>query len=245
MKAYIDVPDSLSDIKLRQYQKFVKETKDNEDTDFIQNKIIEIFCNVRASDVKKIKYTDIKKISDRINKLFEEKPALVRNFNLYGVNYYFIPNLDEISLGEYIDIDTYISDWDNIHIAMNVLYRPLKQKLKEKYLIEDYNENNNTVLQDMPLDAVMSSIFFFLSFRERLTESYSELFTEQSGDTTSSRSNFSKKWGWYHSLYALTKGDITKLEEVTGLNVHKCLMMLAYISDKNDMEAKQIKSKLK
>lgn len=161
MKAYIDVPDSLSDIKLRQYQKFVKETKDNEDTDFIQNKIIEIFCNVRASDVKKIKYTDIKKISDRINKLFEEKPALVRNFNLYGVNYYFIPNLDEISLGEYIDIDTYISDWDNIHIAMNVLYRPLKQKLKEKYLIEDYNENNNTVLQDMPLDAVMSSIFFF------------------------------------------------------------------------------------
>ena len=161
MKAYIDVPDSLSDIKLRQYQKFVKETKDNEDTDFIQNKIIEIFCNVRATDVKKIKYTDIKKISDRINKLFEEKPALVRNFNLYGVNYYFIPNLDEISLGEYIDIDTYISDWDNIHIAMNVLYRPLKQKLKEKYLIEDYNENNNTVLQDMPLDAVMSSIFFF------------------------------------------------------------------------------------
>lgn len=161
MKAYIDVPDSLSDIKLRQYQKFVKETKDNEDTDFIQNKIIETFCNVRASDVKKIKYTDIKKISNRINKLFEEKPALVRNFNLYGVNYYFIPNLDEISLGEYIDIDTYISEWDNIHIAMNVLYRPLKQKLKEKYLIEDYNENNNTVLQDMPLDAVMSSIFFF------------------------------------------------------------------------------------
>lgn len=161
MKAYIDVPDKLSDIKLRQYQKFVKETKDNEDTDFIQNKIIETFCNVRASDVKKIKYTDIKKISNRINKLFEEKPALVRNFNLYGVNYYFIPNLDEISLGEYIDIDTYISDWDNIHIAMNVLYRPLKQKLKEKYLIEDYNENNNTVLQDMPLDAVMSSIFFF------------------------------------------------------------------------------------
>lgn len=161
MKAYIDVPDSLSDIKLRQYQKFVKETKDNEDTDFIQNKIIEIFCNVRANDVKKIKYTDVKKISDRINKLFEEKPALVRNFNLYAVNYYFIPNLDEISLGEYIDIDTYISDWDNIHIAMNVLYRPLKQKLKEKYLIEDYNENNNTVLQDMPLDAVMSSIFFF------------------------------------------------------------------------------------
>jgi hypothetical protein len=216
MKAYIDVPDSLSDIKLRQYQKFVKETKDNEDTDFIQNKIIEIFCNVRASDVKKIKYTDIKKISNRINKLFEEKPALVRNFNLYGVNYYFIPNLDDISLGEYIDIDTYISEWDNIHIAMNVLYRPLKQKLKEKYLIEDYNENNNTVLQDMPLDAVMSSIFFF-----------------------------------YHLGNDLLKVIVNylqnnqKLEEVTGLNVHKCLMMLAYISDKNDMEAKQIKSKLK
>jgi hypothetical protein len=42
-------------------------------------------------------------------------------------------------LGEYIDLDTYMGKWESIQIAMNVLYRPIKQKLGKKYLIEDYN----------------------------------------------------------------------------------------------------------
>ena len=39
-----------------------------------------------------------------------------------GVEYGFIPNLDDMSFGEYVDLDTYIGDWQNIHRAMAVLY---------------------------------------------------------------------------------------------------------------------------
>jgi len=50
----------------------------------------------------------------------------------------FIPNLDDITNGEYVDLDTYIPDWDEMHKAMAVLFRPVIQNLKDKYIIEDY-----------------------------------------------------------------------------------------------------------
>ena len=50
----------------------------------------------------------------------------------------FIPKLDDISLGEYIDIETNISDWQKMHKAMAVLYRPVNFKLGNKYGIAPY-----------------------------------------------------------------------------------------------------------
>ncbi len=88
-------------------------------------------------------------------------------------------------------------------------------------------------------------LLFFLSFRHRLIENYDELFGEQGGETTSSRAGFSKKWGWYSSLYGLAAGDITRFENITKLGMHQCLMMLAFMKDKNELESKQIKSKFK
>jgi len=64
---------------------------------------------------------------------------------------------------EYIDLDTYTGDYENIEVAMNVLYRPLVTKLKNKYLIEDYNPDTKEQMLDMPMDAVISSMFFFLN----------------------------------------------------------------------------------
>ena len=65
-----------------------------------------------------------------------------------------------MTLGEYIDVDTFIGDWENIHTAMNVLYRPIKQRSGGKYLIEDYNTDTKEQMLDMPLEAVISSVFF-------------------------------------------------------------------------------------
>jgi len=82
---------------------------------------------------------------------------------------------------------------------------------------------------------------FFLSFRDRLIDNYPELFTKQGGAEFSAISQFSTKWGWYESIYTLAKGDITRIEHITELNVHKCFMMLAFIKEKNELEMKQIK----
>ena len=162
MKVEIQIPSSLSEITLEQYQKFAKlNTDENQDSSFLMHKTVEIFCDLNLRDIAKIKYIYVQEILNDINKLFESKQDLIPTFRLKGVDYGFVPVLDDMTLGEYIDLDTFIGDWDNIEKAMNVLYRPITNKYKHKYSIEDYNVEPNINLLNMPMDAVTSSIFFF------------------------------------------------------------------------------------
>lgn len=161
MKANINVPTELNEITLKQYQKFLKVQDSKQNNTFLQTKMIEIFCNVKMQDALNIKLSDADRISSLISKMFDQKPDLVKSFWLNNVEYGFVPDLDEITLGEYIDLDTYMGEWENIQIAMNVLYRPIKQKLGEKYLIEEYDPDTKDKLINMPMDAVFGSIIFF------------------------------------------------------------------------------------
>jgi hypothetical protein len=168
MEISITIPSSLKDITLRQYKKFIKIQEGIENTTFLQMKIIEIFCNVDLKVAKAMRYTDVEEISASILNLFTAQPKLITNFTLHNVEYGFVPNLDEMTLGEYIDLDQYSSDYNDIEIAMNVLYRPVIAKLKNKYTIVDYDPDTKDRILDMPMDAVISSMFFFLNLRIEL-----------------------------------------------------------------------------
>ena len=170
MAIKIKIPTSLKDITLRQYKRFLKIQENVKEERFLNAKMIEIFCNVKLEKVMLLKLKDAEEISGILSKLFNEKPSLVSKFKLNGINYGFHPQLDDLSLGEYIDLDNFIGDWDNIEKAMNVLYRPILVKLKEKYSIEDYQVGNESNLLDMPRDAVLSSIFFLWNLGLELSQ---------------------------------------------------------------------------
>jgi len=171
-KIELEVPMTLSDIKLYQYQKYMKvidqnktedEKEDEKINDFLNMKLVEIFCNISLKEVNKIPLKEFDKVLEILNTAFEEKPKLIRRFNLLDVDMGFIPNLDEMSLGEYIDIESNISDWQKMHKAMSVLYRPVNFKAKEKYGIAPYkpNEEIQELMKEMPLDVAISSMVFF------------------------------------------------------------------------------------
>lgn len=169
MELKLKIPTCLSEITLKQYKAFLK-VQETEKNDKIYNaKVINIFCNLKMEDVMLLKLNDVTEITNIIYELFEQKPGLVSKFKLNGVEYGLIPQLDDISFGEYIDLDTYIGDWDNIDRAMNVLYRPILVKLKEKYSIDKYVVDNHKLLDNMPMDAVLSSIFFLLNLGMELS----------------------------------------------------------------------------
>ena len=163
----LSVPDALSDITLGQYQKYLKildQNKDDENAaEFINLKTIEIFCNVNFKDVLKIPLGEAEKVLTIINKAFEEKPDIIRHFKLLDVDMGFIPNLERISLGEYIDVENNIVDWQTMHKAMAVLYRPVNFRSKEKYTIAPYEPSDEVseLMKEMPLDVAMSSMVFF------------------------------------------------------------------------------------
>jgi len=160
----LSVPTALSDITLGQYQRYVKILEENEGADdFVALKTIEIFCNISLKDVLSIPAKDAEKVLEIISKAFEEKPSLIRRFNLLGVDMGFEPSLESISLGAYIDVEDNISDWQMMHKAMAALYRPVNFKSKDKYTIAPYepSEEVSNLMKEMPLDVVMSAMVFF------------------------------------------------------------------------------------
>jgi len=166
MEVKITVPDSLKDIPLHKYQRFHKVLEVNKDASFddlfIQEKILQIFCDLPLSDAIKYRKTDIDKITELISKTLEQKPNLVLSFKLGDTEFGFIPKLEDMTFGEYIDLDNSIGDVQNLHKAMAVLYRPIKQKIKDKYLIEEYRgDNYHEAMKHTPMDAVVSSMLFF------------------------------------------------------------------------------------
>ena len=178
MKVTINIPESLSEISLSQYQKWLKISDKNEDDNFLKQKMIEIFCNIPLKTVLQIKATDIDNITNTINNLFKEEPKFIDRFKYNGVEFGFIPKLDEITFGEYVDLDNYLSEWSLMHKAMCVLYRPISFTRKDKYLIEDYEGSDVYDMQDVSLNIVFSALVFFLEFKERIIESYPELFSK-------------------------------------------------------------------
>ena len=160
MPIKINIPSSLKDITLRDYKHFLDIQKENKEDRFLNAKMIQVFCKVSLEDVMRLKLSDSESIVEIISNMFEQKPALVKKFKIGKTQYGFHPELDAMTLGEYIDLDTFISDWDNMEKAMNVLYRPVLVSVKERYSIEDYNIDTASDMLDMPMDAAMSAIFF-------------------------------------------------------------------------------------
>jgi len=179
MKLSLNVPTQLNELTLGQYQKFIKVQKDNGDGIFVAQKMIEIFCGIDLKDTFKVKINDINEIVTIINDLLEIKPELINRFKLNDTEYGFIPVLEDISLGEYIDIETYMQSWDDMHKAMSVLYRPIKQKHKDKYNIIEYEALETDVMKDMPLDVVFSSVVFFYNLGIELSSNMMDYLTDQ------------------------------------------------------------------
>ena len=171
MKVNLRIPTSLNEITLAQYQEFAKLEADLDKTKdtAIQLKIVEIFCKVPEVVVRNMKATDIAEICEIINTMFDTEHQLINRFRLKGIDYGFIPELDDMSFGEYMDLDTFISDNDNLHRAVNVLFRPIEYKRGNRYKIKDYNPDTSEIAKDFPLDAVLGAIVFFYSLGKDLS----------------------------------------------------------------------------
>ena len=161
MQIEINVPTSLNEITLEQYQRYLKATEETPDGSLLDAKIIEIFCGIPVSESYKLKMSSVQAIVDILVNMLNEKPTHINRFSLDGVQYGFIPDLDEMSLGEYVDLDGNASDWQKMHVAMNVLYRPIKIKKGTKYSIQEYTAEDPDKMKDMPLGVAIGSLFFF------------------------------------------------------------------------------------
>ena len=175
----IDIPKSLRGITLKEYQKFYKLSEDNKDAqdpEFLNLKMLEVFCGLTLKEAYNMKLTDFNFVINHLNELFKVETPMISRFSLKDPNgdeveFGFIPKLDSISLGEFVDLDTYMSSWSDMHKAMAVLYRPITFEKRGMYLIEDYESSDkySEVMKDMPIDIVLGAVVFFYRLGKELS----------------------------------------------------------------------------
>tara|TARA_R110000737_G_C14602457_1_gene489398 strand:- start:2116 stop:2745 length:630 start_codon:yes stop_codon:yes gene_type:complete len=170
MELKVVVPSRMEEITLEQYQRFLNECSDEKlKEDAIALKMLEIFCGVPPAKAYSYKMSDVFNICDQINKCLNEKPPLISRWKYKDLELGFIPQLDDMTFGEYVDVDTYIVDWDQMHKAMAVLYRPVKQQFKGSYEVEEYKgDAYHELMKSMPLSLVMGCMLFFWSLEKDL-----------------------------------------------------------------------------
>ena len=173
MKVQLKIPTTLNEIKLQQYQKFLQIAKENEESEFLQQKMVQLFCEIDLKDVALIRYKDVMEITNSINTMFESEHKFIQRFKLGGTEFGFIPNLENMTTGEYMDLDTYITSWDTMHNAMAVLYRPITRKIGDKYEIEEYKGSITyaDVMKFAPVDVVLGAVVFFYNLGSELLKS--------------------------------------------------------------------------
>lgn len=236
MKLDILLPTNLSEIPLSRYQEFIAMKEKSNDEEFIAQKMIQIFCGMKLGEVAKIKMKHLNELIAHFTKVFSEKPQLIRKFKIKDIEFGFIPKFDDISFGEYVDLENYMKDWKTYHKALSVMYRPIKNTNKDKYEIVDYepNEDMQDLMKFAPLDVAISSSFFLSSLGIELlkaTQTYLKKELKKMTDSTNlaKDTNLAKtgvgmevSMDWLtETLQSLMKSQATDLLNVSRISPSK------------------------
>lgn len=205
--AKIKVPENASEICLEQYQRFLKVHDNVGECEFLKQKAVEIFCNIKLQDVLLIKQYSVENIYNTIAAILASEQPLKRTFKIKDLEFGFIPDLEEMTYGEFVDLDTNISDWENIHKAMAVLFRPIEKQDGERYRIVEYQGTYEfgDLMKWMPLDVALGAIVFFYHLGNDLLKAMPHFLEGELLKMNSAKKDSSKEVGdgitaYIHSL---------------------------------------------
>jgi hypothetical protein len=126
--------------------------------------------------IKELSLSDVAVIMSKVGELqAKQDTKLKRIIEINGVEYGFHPDLDSISLGEYADIEQFIKNGIDKQLPelMAVLYRPIKLKKNDIYIIEPYDGDIRLRAEEMKLmsaEQVQSALVFFYTLGKVLSE---------------------------------------------------------------------------
>ena len=121
---------------------------------------------------------------------------------------------------------------------MSVLYRPIKLKKNDIYIIDSYDGDirlRAEEMKQMSAEQVQSALVFFYTLGKVLSEILPLYLMERlkENENAIASDDFASKWGWFGVMHRLCGEDISKLESITNLSLLECLTWLSYETDLN------------
>ena len=180
----IQVPTHINDITLEQYQRFALINTEEQDKEFFMFKTIEIFCGVDIALVSKMRLSDAESISNEVLDVLQQNVPFTNKFELDGVKYGFIPDLQAISLGEFIDLEEGLSKDKDFHKAASVMFRPIVKEFGELYTIDGYEASTEMhhVMKQAPVGVISAAIVFFYNIANELLKASQDFSSQEKAE---------------------------------------------------------------
>jgi hypothetical protein len=156
---------SKSDVLYRDFVEFrrsIPENAEDIDLNFLSMRILKVFYGIDLKDARKLKEAESTVLLENINKALGEPVNEFKNIIVMGgVQYGFIPNFQEITTGELIDLDATLANEDFISLT-SILFRPIVGEINKlgQYRIEPYNGYDDK-FKDVSLDIVEGYMSLF------------------------------------------------------------------------------------
>ena len=165
---------SWNDVTLDKWVKLISKRDKTKTQDALDT--ISVLSDIPKKLINELAIGDVAILLKRIAELqAKEDTKLKKIIKVDGIEYGFHPNLEEISLGEYADIETYLKNGveNNLTKLMAVLYRPITEIDGKDYSIEAYGKSDSRMrakkFQKMKARDVNSSLVFFWTFVKELS----------------------------------------------------------------------------
>lgn len=169
MKLNVTIPESLEEIKLKDYIKIVNLLSNEDETNetLIKVKVISILTKLSVENIKKIKKYDLDDLFQSLINVLNQKPKFKQIIKVDGIEYGFVPDMESLSTSEYLDLEMYFGK--DIKKTTSILYRPIELKVKNLYKIQEYKGIKNIdVYDDFPASAYVSCTVFFYNLLKDL-----------------------------------------------------------------------------
>lgn len=180
LKTY-NIVDSWEEVTLEKWQQLVvgkkkSKTKEAKET-------IKALSTLPLKLVEEMSLSDVAAIFERLSKL-QIEGKLKKVFEIDEVEYGFLPDLDEITLGEWADIEHYIKDGidKNMHKIMAVLFRPITNKEGKLYSVAAYKDGRERAekfRKKMSAAQVQQALVFFWTLGNELSTTLPSYLMEQ------------------------------------------------------------------
>ena len=180
--------DSWEDVSLDTWIKlieFKKISKSKEATETIA-----ALSDIPKKLIKELQLSDVAIILSKVYEMQQQKSnRLKRIITINDIEYGFHPELDSISLGEFADLEQFIKNGieNSLPEMMAILYRPVKKKSKNGYIISAYDGDIRMRTEEMRLmsaEQVQSALVFFYHLGRTLLNSILLFSMEQMKEMT-------------------------------------------------------------
>jgi hypothetical protein len=157
---------------------------EEQDKEFFMFKTIEIFCGVDIALVSKMRLSDAESISNEVLEVLQQNVPFTNKFELDGVKYGFIPDLQAISLGEFIDLEEGLSKDKDFHKAAAVMFRPIVKEFGELYTIDGYEASTEAhhVMKQAPVGIISAAIVFFYNIAKELLKASQDFSSQEKAE---------------------------------------------------------------